>query len=92
MWLTDVEIWRLHYAETLRAWEARFQDNRNAIEQLLDARFCRMWEFYLLLTEIAFRYNNTMVFQIQLTKHLDATPITRDYFFEAEKRLETSET
>jgi cyclopropane-fatty-acyl-phospholipid synthase len=91
LWVTDIEIWRRHYAETLLAWENRFQENRATIEGLLDARFCRMWEFYLILCEFVFRHSNHMVFQIQLTKHLNATPITRDYFSEAENRLETAE-
>ena len=77
--VTDVEILRRHYAETLRHWERRFQANRGQIEALLDERFCRMWEFYLISCEVGFRYGKQMVFQMQLAKAADALPITRDY-------------
>ncbi len=79
LWVTDIEILRLHYAETLRHWRRRFSAQRNEIGQVYDERFCRMWEFYLASSEIAFRYVGHMVFQIQLTKNVDAVPITRDY-------------
>ena len=77
--VTDIEILRLHYAETLKAWRARFAAHRQEIAVLYDERFCRMWEFYLAISEIAFRYRGCMVFQIQLAKRVDALPITRDY-------------
>jgi cyclopropane-fatty-acyl-phospholipid synthase len=38
-----------------------------------------MWEFYLAGAQMAFRYQGLMVFQLQLTKRVDALPITRDY-------------
>jgi cyclopropane-fatty-acyl-phospholipid synthase len=79
LWITDVEILRLHYAETLRAWRNRFLQRREEIRDLYDERFCRMWEFYLASSEIAFRYGGHMVFQLQLTKKVDAVPVTRDY-------------
>jgi cyclopropane-fatty-acyl-phospholipid synthase len=85
--VTDVEILRLHYAETLRAWRERFNVQRAEIASLYDERFCRMWEFYLCLSEIAFRYRGHMVFQLQLAKKVDAVPLTRDYIGEAERRL-----
>lgn len=75
--VTDVEILRLHYAETLRCWRERFEARRGEIEALYDARFARMWEFYLVASEAAFRFNRHMVFQLQLTKRVDALPITR---------------
>lgn len=79
LWVADVEILRLHYAETLRAWRARFAAQRAEIATLYDERFCRMWEFYLASSEIAFRYAGHMVFQLQLTRRVDAVPLTRDY-------------
>jgi cyclopropane-fatty-acyl-phospholipid synthase len=87
LWVTDVEILRLHYAKTLREWNRRFQDNRDRIRQLYDERFCRMWEFYLLGCEVAFKNLGQMVFQIQLAKRQDAVPLTREYMFEDERRL-----
>lgn len=78
-WITDIEILRLHYAETLRAWRQRFQAKRHEAEQLYDERFYRMWEFYLAISEMAFREKDLMVFQIQISKSRDAVPLTRDY-------------
>ncbi|MFC3067846.1 SAM-dependent methyltransferase [Phenylobacterium soli] len=87
--VTDVEILRLHYAETLAAWRARFQARREEIAALYDERFCRMWEFYLSCSEMAFRHRGHFVFQLQLAKRIDTVPITRDYIGEAEARLAT---
>ncbi|WP_041717865.1 class I SAM-dependent methyltransferase [Alkalilimnicola ehrlichii MLHE-1] len=87
LWVTDVEILRLHYAETLRAWHDRFVANRERIKALYDERFCRMWEYYLLASEAAFRHLDHMVFQIQLSRDRRAVPLTRDYISEAEDRL-----
>ncbi|TCO16046.1 SAM-dependent methyltransferase [Camelimonas lactis] len=84
---TDIEILRLHYAETLKAWRERFNANRDAIRALYDEKFCRMWEFYLAGSEVTFRYGGHMVFQIQMAKKVDTVPLTRDYMFEAEQRL-----
>ncbi len=78
LWVTDVEILRLHYAETLRCWRERFLADPE-IPSLYDARFRRMWEYYLASAEVGFRYGGHMVFQIQLTRKLDTLPITRDY-------------
>jgi cyclopropane-fatty-acyl-phospholipid synthase len=85
LWATDIEILRLHYAETLRHWHERFQAHRGEIAGIYDERFCRMWEFYLQGAEMDFRYLRTMVFQIQLTRSIDAVPITRDYMVEWER-------
>jgi cyclopropane-fatty-acyl-phospholipid synthase len=85
LWVTDVEILRLHYAETLARWRRRFLANRDAIAALTDERFCRMWEFYLVGSELAFRREGHMVFQIQLARSLEAVPLTRDYIVEAER-------
>ena len=85
--VADVEILRLHYAETLRCWRERFAARRAEIAELYDERFCRMWEFYLSLCELAFRHRGHMVFQLQLTKRVDAAPITRDYMAAADPRV-----
>ena len=79
LWVTDIEILRLHYAETLRHWRERFMANRHRVIELYDKRSCRMWEFYLAGAEIGFRRMGMMVAQIQLTKAIDAVPLTRDY-------------
>lgn len=86
LWITDVEILRLHYALTLRAWRERFLAARDKAKALTDERFCRMWEFYLAAAEVFFRRQDGMVFQIQLARSREAVPLTRDYIFEAERR------
>ncbi|MGH6928884.1 MAG: class I SAM-dependent methyltransferase, partial [Dongiaceae bacterium] len=85
LWVTDIEILRLHYAETLRAWRHRFVAHRDAIRALYDERFCRMWEFYLTGSELAFRHGGQMVFQMQLARRQDAVPLTRDYMVDWER-------
>ena len=85
--VTDIEILRLHYAETLKAWRERFLAHREEVERLYDARFVRMWEFYLAASEMSFREQNMMVMQIQLTKRQGVVPITRGYVGEEEARL-----
>ena len=87
----DVEILRLHYADTLKAWRERFMARREEAVQLYDERFARMWEFYLGCSEMAFRKQNYMVFQIQLTKRQGVVPMTRDYIANAEARLRARE-
>ena len=77
--VTDVEILRVHYADTLKAWRRRFQQNIDTARALYDDRFCRMWDFYLAGCEAAFRRGELMVFQIQLAKAVDTLPLTRDY-------------
>jgi cyclopropane-fatty-acyl-phospholipid synthase len=88
---TDIEILRLHYAETLKAWRERFLAYREAVEKLYDARFVRMWEFYLAAAEMAFREQDMMVFQVQLTKRQGVVPITRDYIARETQRLRALE-
>ena len=85
LWCTDIEILRLHYAETLKAWRTRFERNREQVREIYDERFCRMWEMYLVASEIAFRRQDLMVFQMQLAKAVDAVPPTRDYMLDWER-------
>jgi cyclopropane-fatty-acyl-phospholipid synthase len=87
LWVTDIEVLRLHYALTLREWERRFQSNRARIAQLLDERFCRMWEFYLIVSELSFTHGKHMNFQIQMTKQVGTLPLQRDYMAETESLL-----
>ena len=83
----DTEILRLHYAETLKAWRRRFMARREEAVQLYDERFARMWEFYLACSEMSFRKQNMMNFQIQLTKRQGVVPMTRDYIGREEAKL-----
>jgi cyclopropane-fatty-acyl-phospholipid synthase len=85
LYVTDVEALRLHYAETLKEWRTRFRRNWARAAALYDERFCRMWEFYLAGAEMGFRHDGLVVFQFQLTKSLNALPLTRDYMLESER-------
>ncbi len=78
---TDIEVWRLHYAETLRHWHDRFMANIDKARALYDDRFCRMWRYYLIGSELTFRHNHQVVFQFQLARRQDAVPLTRDYLY-----------
>ncbi len=87
--VTDVEVLRLHYAETLMRWRQRFATRRPAARDLYDERFCKMWEFYLAASESAFRSGALNNFQLQVTRQQDALPLTRDYIGDGEKLLKT---
>jgi cyclopropane-fatty-acyl-phospholipid synthase len=87
LYATDIEILRLHYAETLKHWSRRFAQNRERAKVMYDERFCRMWEFYLAGCEMSFRHGDQMVFQIQLARRLDAVPLTRDYMMDTEQKV-----
>lgn len=76
---TDIEVWRLHYAETLRHWTHRFEAREAEAKALYDERFCRMWRYYLKAAELTFRYNRQCVFQFQMARRQDAVPLTRNY-------------
>ncbi len=88
LYVTDIEVLRLHYAETLKHWRQRFMANRDRVKAMagFDDRFCRMWEFYLAAAEMSFRRMGQMVFQIQLAKNPNAVPQTRDYIHEGERQ------
>jgi len=81
LWTADVEVWRLHYAETLKAWYERFTANIARAREIYDERFCRMWRFYLAASELTFRLDRQVVFQFQLARRRDAVPLTRDYLY-----------
>jgi len=89
--VTDIEILRLHYAETLKHWRERFLAHREEAERIYDQRFVRMWEFYLAASEMSFREQNMMVMQIQLTKRQGVVPVTRNYIANEERRLAAAE-
>jgi cyclopropane-fatty-acyl-phospholipid synthase len=85
--VTDIEVLRLHYAETLKEWRRRFKAQWSAVAELYGERFCRMWEFYLAGAEMGFRRDGLAVYQIQMTKNMDTLPLTRDYMFEMERTM-----
>ncbi len=81
LWIADVESLRLHYAYTLRHWFDRFVANADKVIELYDERFVRMWKFYLVACEQTFRFRRQGVFQFQISRQVDAVPITRDYLY-----------
>jgi cyclopropane-fatty-acyl-phospholipid synthase len=85
--VSDVEVLRLHYAETLKEWRRRVRTHWSELAALYDERFCRMWEFYLAGAEMGFRREGLVVFQVQIIKNVDALPITRDYMYENERTM-----
>ena len=87
LYVTDIEILRLHYARTLRHWMNRFMANREKAKALYDERFCRMWEFYLAGAEASFRFIGMNNFQIQFGHDQHDLPYTRDYIAVEEARL-----
>jgi cyclopropane-fatty-acyl-phospholipid synthase len=89
--VTDLEILRLHYAYTLKAWRERFLAQREEVLKLYDERFFRMWECYLAMSESAFRWQDAVVFQVQLARRNDVVPLTRDYIADREVALKASE-
>ena len=81
LFVSDIEVWRLHYAETLRHWREWLYANRAVVEKMYDARFFRMWDFYLTGSEIAFRQGELMILHLQLSKRLGTLPLTRKYMY-----------
>jgi cyclopropane-fatty-acyl-phospholipid synthase len=77
--LTDLETLGPHYALTLRAWRENFMARRDEAKALFDERFCRMWEFYLAMSEAAFRTDDITIFQLQLARRRSSVPMTRGY-------------
>ncbi len=89
--ICDVEILRLHYAETLKRWRERFTLRREEAKAIYDERFCRMWEFYLAASEAAFRLGQNIVYQLQIARDVNVVPFTRDYILERERQLRARE-
>ncbi|MGC9419461.1 MAG: class I SAM-dependent methyltransferase [Rhodovulum sp.] len=83
MWLTDLEIWRLHYAKTLAEWRARFEARLDRVRAMYDERFVRMWRYYLVACQATFEVDRQCVFQMQFAKRADAVPLARDYMVQA---------
>ena len=79
--ISDIEILRMHYAHTLRNWKERFLSKKTTVLEMFDEKFFRMWEFYLASCEMAFKWGDQVVFQLQLTKDNTSAPTTRDYIY-----------
>ena len=79
--ISDMEVLRMHYSHTLRHWKERFLSKKQEVLEMFDEKFMRMWEFYLASCEMAFKWGDQVVFQLQLTKKLTSVPNTRDYIY-----------
>jgi|TARA_A100001011_G_C14251839_1_gene818254 cyclopropane-fatty-acyl-phospholipid synthase len=82
LYVTDVEVLRLHYAKTLKRWYENFRNNEREIKKIYDEKFCRMWKYYLIASEISFRYYQHVVFQFQISKKIESLPLSRAYIYE----------
>ena len=78
----DIEVWRQHYALTLKEWNRRFQAVRSEFARDKGERFCRIWEFYLLTCQTAFEVESLVVYQLQLSINNASVPTTRDYLYD----------
>ena len=87
LWVTDCEILRLHYGYTLAEWNKRCQARKAEIIEMMGDEFFRMWEFYLAISELSFFEGKHMNFQLQLTNHVSALPVTRDYMVDEERAV-----
>jgi cyclopropane-fatty-acyl-phospholipid synthase len=85
--MADCETWRLHYVYTIREWYDRYRANRAEIERMYDAKFYRLWQFYLAVSLTMFRDAPMGVYQCQYLRRREAAPITRDYMIADEMRL-----
>ena len=79
--ISDIEVLRMHYSHTLRHWKERFLSKKDTVLEMFDEKFYRMWEFYLASCEMAFKWGDQVVFQLQLTKDNISAPTTRDYIY-----------
>ncbi len=79
--VSDIEVLRMHYAHTLRNWKERFLSKKDTVLDMFDEKFFRMWEFYLASCEMAFKWGDQVVFQLQLAKDNSSVPNTRDYIY-----------
>ena len=79
--ISDMEVLRMHYSHTLKNWKERFLSKKDTVLEMFDEKFFRMWEFYLASCEMAFKWGDQVVFQLQLTKDNTSAPTTRDYIY-----------
>jgi len=81
--ILDVENLRMHYAKTLEKWAENFEGNIEKIRKLFDEGFVRQWRLFLNSTAAGFKYGNSRLFQILVSKGLDNTlPVTRAHVYQ----------
>jgi cyclopropane-fatty-acyl-phospholipid synthase len=78
----DVENLRLHYAETLRHWLKRYEENVSSVEAMFDRTFVRAWHLYLAGSIAAFLSGSLQLFQIVFARPLDnSLPFSRAHLY-----------
>ena len=85
--MTDVEVLRMHYGYTLGHWYDRTVAVKEAIVDMYDERFYRMWTYYLAGSQVSFMNGGLVNYQLQFSRSRDALPMTRDYMLAEEQRL-----
>jgi cyclopropane-fatty-acyl-phospholipid synthase len=79
----DVENIRLHYAETLRAWLDRYEQNVDAVRSMFDETFVRAWRLYLAGSIMAFVRGKLQLFQVLFARsRVNDIPWTRAHVYE----------
>lgn len=79
----DVENIRLHYAETLRAWLARYEENADKVRSMFDETFVRAWRLYLAGSIVAFVHGKLQLFQVLFARSgFNDVPWTRAHVYE----------
>ncbi len=78
----DIENLRLHYAETLRHWLARFDENEDTVRNMFDERFVRAWRLYLAGSIAAFLVGSLQLFQMVFARGRDnSIAMTREHLY-----------
>jgi cyclopropane-fatty-acyl-phospholipid synthase len=84
--ILDVENLRLHYAQTLRHWLARYERSVDQVLGMFDERFARMWRLYLAGSMAAFQEGRLQLFQILFQRaHSNQIPYSRRYMYTGEQ-------
>jgi len=79
----DVENLRLHYAQTLRDWLARYEDAAERVRQMFDERFVRMWRLYLAGSVAGFTTGTLQLFQVLFAPgESNEVPLTRAHLYQ----------
>ena len=80
----DIENLRLHYAQTLRHWLVRFEQQAERIAQMYDWAFARAWRLYLAGSIASFTTSSLQLFQVVFARgeHNDL-PWSRASLYEA---------
>ncbi len=84
----DVENLRLHYAQTLRHWLQRYEENIELVTEMFDAEFARAWRLYLAGSLTAFKNGGMQLFQVSFVRaDCNEIPLTREYLYGNQRSL-----